>query len=129
MKALVEEAAHMRGTDADELLKPYGLRPVHVCFLPLIFDLNINFFKNVFWRIKNSDVHRALSWDRMHAHHAGLFSKHLWVNLQEYIKEAGRDTTTTVDKQYVEQPEHYLCDLLRRSQDGFTSPLAQPQSF
>jgi hypothetical protein len=65
-------------------------------------------FKNVFWRIENSDVHRALSWDRMHAHHGGLFSKHLWVDLQEYIKEAGRDATTTVDKQYVEQPEHYL---------------------
>ena len=57
--------------------------------------------QNVFWRVNNSDVHAALSWDRLHAYHTGLFGKHLWTDLQDHIKDLGRATIKQVDDQYV----------------------------
>lgn len=29
--------------------------------------------QNVFWSLKGTDVYKALSWDRLHAYHHGLF--------------------------------------------------------
>ncbi|PBK88793.1 hypothetical protein ARMGADRAFT_1033774 [Armillaria gallica] len=50
----------------NEFLKPYGL-----CYV-----------KNVFWSIEHCDVHWALSFDRLHAFHNGLFGDHLCNTLQ-----------------------------------------------
>jgi hypothetical protein len=51
--------------------------------------------------VQFSDPHQALSWDGMHAHDHGLGGKHLWLAVQKYIKQYGRDGLAKVDQQYV----------------------------
>jgi len=87
-EALVQEGHELLIGDRNELLKAYGLRPVD----------------NIFWRINNSDVHAALSFDRLHAHHAGLFGKHLWEELQERITDLGRQAVKQLDDQMFQLP-------------------------
>ncbi|KAK0492034.1 hypothetical protein EDD18DRAFT_1080209 [Armillaria luteobubalina] len=41
--------------------------------------------ENVFWSIEQSDPYRAVSWDRLHAYHLGLF-KHLLLRLLEHVE-------------------------------------------
>ncbi|KAG1898719.1 uncharacterized protein F5891DRAFT_1129341 [Suillus fuscotomentosus] len=60
--------------EQEELLKQHGLRNV----------------TNSFWAIQYSDVHRALSHDRCHYNHGGLWSRHYWVKLQKHLASLGR---------------------------------------
>ncbi|KAG1813563.1 uncharacterized protein BJ212DRAFT_1447796 [Suillus subaureus] len=55
--------------EREEVLKDYGLCDV------------INSFSTV----SSTDVHHALSWDKLHFHSGSLWSDHLWVELQKYI--------------------------------------------
>jgi hypothetical protein len=57
--------------------------------------------QNVFWRILLTDIHRALSFDRMHVHHGGLWRHHLWKELQFWILELGREAVAEIDAKYV----------------------------
>ncbi|KAK0475317.1 hypothetical protein EDD18DRAFT_1116093 [Armillaria luteobubalina] len=41
--------------------------------------------ENVFWSMEHSDPYRAVSWDRLHAYHLGLF-KCLLLRLLEYVE-------------------------------------------
>ncbi|KAG2144052.1 hypothetical protein BD769DRAFT_1625688 [Suillus cothurnatus] len=59
----------------EEVLKGYRLRDI----------------PNLFWALSSTDVHCALSWDRLHFHSGGEWSNHLWVELQKHIN---------VDKNY-----------------------------
>ncbi|KAH9901641.1 hypothetical protein C8Q73DRAFT_636091 [Cubamyces lactineus] len=68
----------------DEALKPMGLRPV----------------ENVFWKLPYCDVYRALSWDRLHAYHGGLFSDHLFEEFQQIVKNLGREALVEVNQQF-----------------------------
>ncbi|KAG2157658.1 uncharacterized protein EDB93DRAFT_1238515 [Suillus bovinus] len=56
--------------EREEALKEYGLRDI----------------LNEFWTMKSTDVHHALSWDKLHFH--------LWVELQKYINCLGQDKTS-----------------------------------
>ncbi|KAG2139767.1 hypothetical protein DEU56DRAFT_871106 [Suillus clintonianus] len=58
--------------EREEVLKAYGLHDV----------------LNSFWALSSTDVHRALSWDKLHFHSGGEWSDHLWVELQKHINEA-----------------------------------------
>jgi len=58
-------------------------------------------FQNAFWSVANSDPHAALSWDRMHAYHSGLFRKHIWPVLQTAITNLGCEEIRVTDYQYV----------------------------
>ncbi|KAI0337232.1 hypothetical protein BDW22DRAFT_1340223 [Trametopsis cervina] len=58
----------------ENILKPMGLRPV----------------KNALFEIKNTDIFRSLSFDRLHAYSLGLFV-HLWSLLKTRIENRGRD--------------------------------------
>ena len=55
--------------------------------------------QNVFWKLDNSDVYAALSWDRLHAYHGGLFSDHLWVRFKEIVTALGRSWCDKFDTQ------------------------------
>ncbi|KAH9892021.1 hypothetical protein C8Q73DRAFT_650423, partial [Cubamyces lactineus] len=68
----------------NEALKPMGLRPV----------------ENVFWKLPYCDVYRALSWDRLHAYHGGLFSDHLFEEFQQIVKNLGREAIVEVNQQF-----------------------------
>ena len=43
-------------------------------------------------------MHYALSWDRLHAYHLGVFGKHLWPELKGIVENLGQSTEQTVDK-------------------------------
>ncbi|THH15034.1 hypothetical protein EUX98_g9526 [Antrodiella citrinella] len=73
----------MRREDAEALLKEHGLREV----------------PNVFWELNNSDPHRTLSFDRLHAHDDGLFGHHLFQRWQAHLEALGRGAQTKVDHQ------------------------------
>ncbi|KAG2118345.1 hypothetical protein BD769DRAFT_1629698 [Suillus cothurnatus] len=61
--------------EREKLLKTYSLHDI----------------ENVFWRMLLADIHRALSFDRMHVYHGGLLRHHLWRELQFWILELGYD--------------------------------------
>jgi hypothetical protein len=63
-------------------------------------QLQTEFFilQNIFWKLWGSDPYRALSFDRLHTNHLGLF-KHLWEEAKRITKEMGRETQRVVDKQ------------------------------
>lgn len=44
-----------------------------------------------------SDPYEALSFDRLHTFHSGLFGDHLWTQLKKHIESLGRDASTLVD--------------------------------
>ena len=48
----------------------------------------------------HTDVHRALSYDRLHYNHGGIWSDHLWVELQKYVTSLGKDMVSQIDKKF-----------------------------
>ena len=50
--------------------------------------------------MNNSDVHRAISWDRLHAYHSGLFAAHILPVLKGLISEHGRKAEAKIDARY-----------------------------
>ncbi|KAI0087064.1 hypothetical protein BDY19DRAFT_995481 [Irpex rosettiformis] len=58
----------------DEKMKQIGLRNVY----------------NAFWDIANTDVHQAISFDRLHAYIIGLWKQHLFEELKRVINSLGR---------------------------------------
>ncbi|EIW74668.1 hypothetical protein CONPUDRAFT_67069, partial [Coniophora puteana RWD-64-598 SS2] len=88
-KAVYEEAMSARNTTVkEETLKKYGLRPV----------------QNAFWKLKYTDVHMAISWDRMHAHHHGLWGNHLWKAVKACAGDLGRLPSDQLDNQIDSMP-------------------------
>ncbi|PCH36191.1 hypothetical protein WOLCODRAFT_86299, partial [Wolfiporia cocos MD-104 SS10] len=69
--------------EQEAVLKKYGLRSI----------------QNSFWKIANTDVHKALSFDRLHAYHLGLFGDHLWPEIKAHVNNIGRDAAIMVDDQ------------------------------
>ncbi|KAH9858046.1 hypothetical protein C2E23DRAFT_719166 [Lenzites betulinus] len=74
-KALSEKTKYA----CEAVLKETSLRPV----------------KNAFFDVKHSDPYTALSFDRLHAFHSGLFGHHLWGEFKQVLKQ---EFTTECDK-------------------------------
>ncbi|KAK0505522.1 hypothetical protein EDD18DRAFT_1098869 [Armillaria luteobubalina] len=51
----------------------------------ILDDVSLRNVENVFWGIANSDPYKAVSWDRLHAYHLGVF-RHLLNRLLEHIE-------------------------------------------
>ncbi|KAF7377675.1 hypothetical protein MSAN_00190400 [Mycena sanguinolenta] len=83
-RAAVEKARTLRGDAAEELLKNLGLRKVD----------------NVFWKIAYSDPHHAISFDRLHSHHSGLWGDHLFPQIKLHLKSLGDRHTAKLDQQF-----------------------------
>jgi hypothetical protein len=47
--------------------------------------------QNVFWSVDNSDIHCALSFDRMHNNQGGLIKDHFWPEIQLRLKAMGKN--------------------------------------
>ncbi|KAF9784401.1 hypothetical protein BJ322DRAFT_1194914 [Thelephora terrestris] len=89
MEKVYDEAVAMNTIkDREEHLKEYGLRNV----------------ENIFWSLENSDPHRALSFDRLHANHLGLFKDHLWGEAKRLVEANGRQALGQVDNQIMGFP-------------------------
>ncbi|KAG1897928.1 uncharacterized protein F5891DRAFT_1241093 [Suillus fuscotomentosus] len=54
--------------------------------------------ENVFSRILHVDVHRALSFDRLHTNKEGLWGDHLWKEVKFWILDLGREAAVKLDK-------------------------------
>ncbi|KAG1765353.1 hypothetical protein EDD22DRAFT_978791 [Suillus occidentalis] len=72
----------------EELLKALGLRTV----------------ANVFWLIAHSDPHQAISFDRLHALHLGMW-RHLLEELKKILKALGHDEESKVEKRVASFPQ------------------------
>ncbi|KAJ7824630.1 hypothetical protein B0H14DRAFT_3728340 [Mycena olivaceomarginata] len=68
----------------------------------LLKDLGLRKLDNVFWNIANSDPHRAISFDRLHSHHSGLWGDHLFPQLKIHFKELGDRQSAKLDQQNVD---------------------------
>lgn len=93
-------------------LKSHSLRDVEVCCLSIITRHSITLvWKNVFWKVPHCDVHRALSFDRLHAHNAGLWHDHLWKEVQFWIADLGREAAVQTDTKFVLSDTIVMCFL------------------
>ncbi|KAF9565919.1 hypothetical protein CPC08DRAFT_629091 [Agrocybe pediades] len=85
MQAAYAEAQTMNSKDKEKSLQSVGLRDV----------------RNMFWDLPGTDVYSALSWDRLHAYHGGLFSDHLLEEfkyiLEKIVPEPRRASATAID--------------------------------
>ncbi|KAI0073421.1 hypothetical protein K474DRAFT_1677885 [Panus rudis PR-1116 ss-1] len=81
VQELLASAAEEGTEEREAMLKDQGLRNI----------------QNAFWIVNNSDPFKAVSFDRLHAYHEGLFGKHLWVLLQKFINGLGRQSAQAVD--------------------------------
>ncbi|KAG1890418.1 uncharacterized protein F5891DRAFT_1131709 [Suillus fuscotomentosus] len=60
--------------------------------------------ENVFSRILHVDVHRALSFDRLHTNEEGLWGDHLWKEVKFWILDLGHEAAVKLDKNFDELP-------------------------
>ncbi|KAF9045535.1 hypothetical protein BJ165DRAFT_1415498 [Panaeolus papilionaceus] len=83
MESLWTEVQEYTAADREDSLQAVGLRDV----------------QNTFWSLKDTDVYSALSWDRLHAYHGGLFSDHLLEELKEIVDDLpGRQVEIEIDR-------------------------------
>ncbi|EKM49670.1 uncharacterized protein PHACADRAFT_201366 [Phanerochaete carnosa HHB-10118-sp] len=62
-------------------------------------QLSLRNVENVFWKLAHSDLHKALSFDRLHAYHLGLFGKHLWPELKLVVEGLDRSIRVAINNQ------------------------------
>jgi hypothetical protein len=99
MQTALKDARAMKlSSDQENCLKTIGLRNIDVCLSVFYMKIGLKNVQNIFWSVANSDPYAALSWDRLHAYHTGLFGKHLWPELQMHINNLGREAAQTVDR-------------------------------
>ncbi|KAI0343363.1 hypothetical protein BDW22DRAFT_1329317 [Trametopsis cervina] len=69
-------------SEKNDTLKLLGLRDV----------------SNAFWDVENTDVHEALSFDRLHAYIIGLWQKHLLQQLKLTIEDLPREARVRIEE-------------------------------
>ncbi|KAI0371886.1 hypothetical protein BV20DRAFT_992080 [Pilatotrama ljubarskyi] len=87
-QCILAQKGRVPATVLEEQLQPLGLHPV----------------ENVFWKIPHCDVYKALSWDRLHAYHGGLFSDHLFEEFKNILEGLGRSAKQQVNAQFHAMP-------------------------
>ena len=55
--------------------------------------------QSVFWGLENSDPHKAISFDRLHTNHLGMFKDHLWPTMKKMVDAKGRSALGKVENQ------------------------------
>ncbi|KAG1874972.1 hypothetical protein F4604DRAFT_2009023 [Suillus subluteus] len=85
---LQEARSFARQEDKEKLLMSRGLRDVD----------------NAFSDVAHTDVHSAVSFDRLHVNNEGNFSDHLWTQFQEQVKSIGRRTQSKIDEYFDSMP-------------------------
>ena len=71
------------------------------CSFFVVVIILIILIKNAFWDIENSDVHEAVSFDRLHAYIIGLWKQHLFGELKSIIEDLGRSVEVEFEDLYV----------------------------
>lgn len=83
----------------DKAFRSAPYRSKHIYLFPSLLNLFTTALQNVFWKFRNCNPHEALSYDRLHAGHGGLFGRHQLVSWQECLEDLGRDAQAQVDSQ------------------------------
>ena len=97
-QALYEEAVALpTKKEMEKAMKKKGMRLVKVSPTTQAI-VSANYFQSAFWDIEGFDVHKAVSWDRLHGFNNGLFSDHIWDLLKLVLQEMGRKAETEVDQ-------------------------------
>lgn len=65
-------------------------------------------------------MHEALSFDRLHAYHSGLFGHHLFEEFKGTLEGLGRDAQESVDNKYVPPLFFGVCDLIASYTSSFS---------
>ena len=101
-KQIIDQANTLNTKEGEKLLSAFGIHNVDMSIILLqscgcitVYDI-----QNVFWLLKNLDPHHALSFDRLHSNHSGLFGYHLWDLFKAVVNQIGCDVATKVDLQY-----------------------------
>ncbi|KAI0374197.1 hypothetical protein BV20DRAFT_1041702 [Pilatotrama ljubarskyi] len=81
----------LSNAEKDAQMKQLGLRPLSIGASLSQITLGLI--------IPHCNVYRALSWDRLHAYHGGLFSDHLFDEYQIILDGLGGARSTQVNKQ------------------------------
>ncbi|KAG2160202.1 uncharacterized protein EDB93DRAFT_1261699 [Suillus bovinus] len=81
---ITEARSFSRQEDKEKLLMSQGLRDVDY--------------------VAHTDVHSAVSFDRLHVNNKGNFSDHLWTQFQERIKSVGRQIQSEIDVHFDSMP-------------------------
>lgn len=55
--------------------------------------------QNAFLELAHSDPYLALSFDRLHAFHSGMFGHHLWNEFKRLVEALSNDDVKLVDSQ------------------------------
>ncbi|KAF8207999.1 hypothetical protein K438DRAFT_2071545 [Mycena galopus ATCC 62051] len=87
-KQAVEQARGLTIEAGENLLKDLGLRKVD----------------NVFWKVAYSDPHHAISFDRLHSHHSGLWGDHLFTQIKLQLTSLGPRESAKLDQQFNSLP-------------------------
>lgn len=53
----------------------------------------------MFWGLRNSDPHKAISFDRLHNNNLGMFKDHLWGAAKKEVEAKGRSALGKVENQ------------------------------
>ncbi|KAG0692108.1 hypothetical protein DFH29DRAFT_985943 [Suillus ampliporus] len=69
----------------------------------LLKALGLRAIANIFWLVTHSDPHEAISFDRLHALHIGIW-KHLLVELKKILKALGRSAEAMLENQVAKFP-------------------------
>ncbi|KIP01685.1 hypothetical protein PHLGIDRAFT_80257, partial [Phlebiopsis gigantea 11061_1 CR5-6] len=104
-KLITQKYKH--SSDKEKLLQAKGLRPIISCF----------------WALLNWNVYKALSFDRLHAYHLGLFADHIWDQLKKVINKLPKSAAENVDKGAAAMPRwrklsHFDKIMLMEFSDG-----------
>ncbi|KAF8145268.1 hypothetical protein K438DRAFT_1910860 [Mycena galopus ATCC 62051] len=87
-KEAVEKAKTLSVGAGEDLLKDLGLRKID----------------NVFWKVAYSDPHQAISFDRLHSHHSGLWGDHLFAQIKLHLTILGPRHSAKLDQQFNNLP-------------------------
>lgn len=95
----VHTARTLNAEGGEELLKGFGLRNVEVSVWALLNFFWFSSDQNVFWNIAYSDPHHAISFDRLHSHHSGLWGDHLFGQIKQHLISLGGRNSAKLDQQ------------------------------
>lgn len=86
-------------TCGEVLLKALGLHPVKVSHITLYFIYihHSGNTQNILWIVAHSDPHDAISLDRLHALHLGIW-KHLFNELKKILKYLGHEAESLFEE-------------------------------
>lgn len=57
--------------------------------------------QNVFWKVRNANLHQVISYDLLHADDCGFWGDHLFTQIKARVMELGRSAIVKIDVQYI----------------------------